>query len=119
MVTRTSLAGLAGLMLCTSVAMAQGAGGSGEGFPAEGPVGAAGRAGGGTFNEANTPGWASMSADERSAHQRRMQSFRSYDECRGYMNQFTERMHSRSGTAGPGGASPAASGDPCGHLPRS
>lgn len=90
------------------------------------------------FDPTNTPGWAAMTAEERSEHMTRMQSFRNYRDCQAYMTQQGERMRSRMGastTSGAGAptagaatsrsprdsgetAASALGGDPCGHLPR-
>lgn len=133
---KTPLLIIAGTLFAATAAFAQGAGSpSGTGATGATP-GAAGAPSGGpggqgvvrpgapggpanrgmTADPTNTPGWSMMSAEERSAHMQRMQSFKTYDECRGYMTQQTQRMNQRG--AGPSGGA-SAGGDPCGHLPRS
>jgi hypothetical protein len=83
--------------------------------PGAGPgygMGAGPRAGAGPrFDETTTPGWSMMSAEERSEHQARMRSFKSYEECNAYMAQHHDLMAERAkekGTAlrgaGPGPA---------------
>lgn len=123
-----SVVTLAGLMFAGSVALAQGTGTSGPG-----PGGTAGTPGSGAnigsspagpqgvgptrptpmpLSEANTPGWNQMSSDQRSSHEQRMQSFKSYNDCNSYMSQMRAR-------AGLGAGNAAAGNDPCSHLPRS
>ncbi len=125
MTKNAPLVALAGLMLATSAVLAQGTGGvAGPGTPgAAGPRSTA-PSGPPAFSDSNTPGWSTMSAAERSEHQRRMQSFKTYNECSAYMS---ERMRARSGPgakagAGPTGASrqdaTAPTNDACAHLPR-
>ena len=118
-----SLATLAGFMLAASVAVAQGTGGVGAGGAAPGAAPGAAAGGGaaapgpaqpGAYNDQNTPGWSTMSAEQRSAHAQRMQSFRTYNECRTYM----ESMRARSGAKAGGPPTARSDADPCRHLPR-
>ena len=44
----------------------------------------------------NTYGWQYMSPDERIEHQRRMRSFRNYEECRAYQEEHHEQMEQRA-----------------------
>jgi hypothetical protein len=113
----------AGLMLAASTAFAQGEGG--QGTPGTGSPRGTSASGPPAFNDSNTPGWSTMSAAERSAHQQRMQSFKTHDECNGYMSQ---KMRSRPGPGttsgvdqtGPGSQDATAPmNDMCAHLPRS
>jgi hypothetical protein len=112
---------LAGLLLAASTALAQGAGpggAAGQGTPGTGSPRSTAPSGPPSFDEQNTPGWNSMTAAERSAHQQRMQSFRTYDACSAYM---AERMRSRpvpGTTGGPAPDATAAPNDACAHLPR-
>ena len=123
MTKKTSFVAFAGLMLSASVALAQGAG-TGQGTPGTGSPRGTTPAGPPAFNDNNTPGWSSMSAAERSAHQQRMQSFKSYNECSAYMD---ERRRARPGPGTTSGAGPTGKGqdataprnDVCAHLPRS
>jgi hypothetical protein len=48
------------------------------------------------FSGNNTPGWSLMSADERSAHQQKMWSFKTYDECKTYQAEHHQLMESRA-----------------------
>lgn len=64
------------------------------------------------FDPSNAPGWQQMNETERSEMMRRMESIKSYDECRAYMTQHGERMRSRGAQAG------TAAGDPCAHMRR-
>ncbi len=127
MTRNTSLVTLAGLLLASSTLLAQGSGqggAAGQGTPGTGSTRSTAPSGPPSFNEQNTPGWGSMTAAERSAHQQRMQSFKTRDECSAYM---AERMRSRPGPGTTSGAGPtgkgqdatAAQNDVCAHLPRS
>lgn len=62
-----------------------------QGGPGGGP-------GGGRFalGANNTPGWSLMSAEERAAHQQKMWSFGSYDECKAYQAEHHAQMVSRA-----------------------
>lgn len=160
---RTPLLTIASLVFAVSTAFAQGGApgaapgatpGSGSATPAAShgtasPAATPGAPGGqpqtdrgmppgARFDPTNTPGWAAMSAEERSEHMTRMQTFRNYGDCQAYMSQHGERMRSRAGASAttgmaapsagaatsrsPGGsgetAASALGGDPCGHLPR-
>jgi pilus assembly protein FimV len=154
---QASLATIAALMFAASAALAQGTGAAGGNPGTGGAAGAAttpganaspgtgtasgatsvpgssGRAGGARapnqrYDDSNTPGWSTMSATERSDHQRRMQSFRTYEECRAYMGEHSTRMRARPNTPGstagigvPGAGQTDATGrgnDVCAHLPR-
>jgi hypothetical protein len=86
--------------------------GNGPG-PGAGPgygMGPGPRAGAGPrFDDTTTPGWSMMNAQERSEHQAKMRSFKSYEECNAYMVQHHRLMADRAkeqGTAlrgaGPG-----------------
>lgn len=113
----TPLLIVAGTLVAASTAFAQGAGGpGGQGVTQHGSATGPSNRGAITADPTNTPGWSMMSAEERSAHTQRMQSFKTYDECRGYMTQQSRQMNSRG--AGPAGGA-SAGGDTCGHLPRS
>jgi hypothetical protein len=43
-----------------------------------------------------TPGWGMMSRDERLAHRDKLNSFKSYDECKTYLDQHHEQMMSKA-----------------------
>lgn len=42
-----------------------------------------------------TPGWSMMSEAERKEHREHMQAFKTYEECRAYMEKHHEQMASR------------------------
>ncbi len=44
----------------------------------------------------NTVGWALMTAEERTAHQQRMWSFKDYGECKTYQLEHHQRMEARA-----------------------
>ena len=128
MTRRTHPLTLAGLMFAATTALAQAPGtGTAPGTPGTpGAAGGTGTAPGpattGPFNDANTPGWSKMTPEQRTAHQQRMQSFRTYKECQSYMDQMRARAGGGSGkAAAAGGTTSGASGsaDACSHLPRS
>ena len=82
------IAVVATLCLTLGAALAQpGPPGSGGG-PSYGP--------GYGFGPNNTPGWSVMTEQERIDHRNRMHSFKSYDECRVYMNDFAKQMQQRA-----------------------
>ena len=110
MTQNAPLVTLAGLLLAASTALAQGSGqgsAAGQGTPGTGSPRSTSPSGPPSLNEQNTPGWSSMTAAERSAHQQRMQSFRTYDECSAYM---AERMRSRPGPGTTSGVGPTGAG---------
>jgi hypothetical protein len=125
MTKNAPLVAFAGLMLAASAALAQGTGGAaGQGTPGTSSPQSTSPSGPPAFNDNNTPGWSTMSAAERSEHQQRMQTFKTYNECSAYMNQ---RMRSRPGPGTTSGAGPTGSSrqdataptnDVCAHLPR-
>ncbi|WP_157264162.1 hypothetical protein [Azohydromonas aeria] len=43
-----------------------------------------------------TPGWSMMSEAERKDHRERMQGFKSYEECKAYMDKHHEEMAARA-----------------------
>jgi hypothetical protein len=48
------------------------------------------------FNRDNTAGWSLMSAEERSAHQRKMMSAKNYDECKAMQDEQHKAMEARA-----------------------
>lgn len=54
--------------------------------------------GGGRYslNSNNTPGWSLMTAEERSAHQQKMWSFKTFDECKAYQAEHHQLMETRA-----------------------
>lgn len=59
----------------------------------------------------NVRGAQFMSAEERKAHVARMLTFRSFDECRAYMDQHNRMVDERAATQGV--KLPPMQGDPC------
>jgi hypothetical protein len=140
----------AATLFAASVALAQGSGSPAPGGGASpgSPSGAPGGQAQGTqqqvpgtmrtdrFDPTNAPGWSQMNETERSEMMRRMESIRSYDECRAYMTQHGDRMRSRGATSGAttgssmgsstgattgattGSTTGAAAADPCAHMQR-
>jgi hypothetical protein len=43
-----------------------------------------------------TPGWARMTQQERNEHRDRMQSMKTYEDCRAYQDQHHEKMVARA-----------------------
>lgn len=48
------------------------------------------------LNSGNVYGWQLMSAEERSAHQQKMHSMKTYDECKAYQEQHHTEMEARA-----------------------
>ncbi|SBT04440.1 conserved exported hypothetical protein [Candidatus Propionivibrio aalborgensis] len=48
------------------------------------------------FSNNNTPGWSLMTPEERSTHQQKMWSFKTYDECKAYQAEHHQLMESRA-----------------------
>ena len=48
----------------------------------------------------NTSGWQFMTPDERIEHQRRMRSFKTYEECSAYQSEHHARMAERARQGG-------------------
>lgn len=48
------------------------------------------------FNKDNTPGWALMSAEERTAHRSSMMAAKSYDECKAAQEAHHKAMEVRA-----------------------
>lgn len=68
-----------------------GMGGMGPGMGGMGP--GKGRM---AFNQGNTPGWSLMTAEERTAHQQKMWSFKTYDECKAYQAEHHTAMTAKA-----------------------
>ncbi len=62
-----------------------------------------------------TPGWSMMSEAERKEHRERMQGFKSYEECKAYMDRHHEEMVARAKGRG-GMLLPQARRDACAGL---
>lgn len=61
----------------------------------------------------STPGWSMMNPEERAAHQARMRSATSREECERYMQEHHQRMTDRAKERGlPAPAAPRAGGCP-------
>lgn len=68
-------------------------------WPAASGAGARGPGCGGPgvrWGRADTPGWSMMTPDERQAHHDRMAGFKSYEECRAYMDEHHKDMQARA-----------------------
>ena len=89
--------GLFGLALIAPV-FAQPGSGMGGGMQGAGQGGGMGPGGGMgmRFNQDNTTGWSLMSADERSAHQSKMMSAKTYDECKAVQAEQHKIMEARA-----------------------
>jgi hypothetical protein len=86
----TMLALLA-LGISANTAVAQPSPGMGQGM-------GAGMGPGARWNmtQGNTPGYALMTPQERTAHQAKMRSMKTYDECKSYIDQHHAMMESRA-----------------------
>ncbi len=72
-------------------------GGMGMGMGMGQGRGGMGRGGAGMqFDANNTPGWALMTAEERVAHQNKMRSMKSRDECNAYMVEHKVQIATRA-----------------------
>ncbi len=71
--------------------MGPGMGGMGPGMGGMGP--GKGRM---AFNQGNTPGWSLMTPEERTAHQQKMWSFKTYDECKAYQAEHHTAMTAKA-----------------------
>jgi hypothetical protein len=68
-----------------------GMGGMGPGMGGMGP--GKGRM---AFNQGNTPGWSLMTTEERTAHQQKMWSFKTFDECKAYQAEHHTAMTAKA-----------------------
>jgi hypothetical protein len=50
----------------------------------------------GGWGDDDTPGWSMMSESERVEHRERMRGFKTYEECRSYMDMHREQMGARA-----------------------
>jgi hypothetical protein len=48
------------------------------------------------FDKSNVPGWTLMTPDERTEHQNKMHSFKTYDECKAYQQEHHALMQQRA-----------------------
>jgi hypothetical protein len=92
-----TVVGLLGLALAAPV-FAQPSPGMGDGMQGAGPGSGMGPGAGKgmRFNRDNTAGWSLMSAEERSAHQSKMMSAKSYDECKAMQDEQHKTMAARA-----------------------
>lgn len=115
-ISKLLLASTAALFLAMSAAVeAQPMGGGGPGM---GPGYGQGSGGGGMgqrgqwrMNRNNTPGYALMTPDERTAHFSEMRSKKTYAECRTYVDDFRQKMTERAREQGK--PAPMMRRDPC------
>lgn len=70
-------------------------GGMGAGM-GPGMGGGMGRGAGWRASQGNTPGFLLMTPQERAAHQAKMGSVRTYDECKAYLDQHRSSMEARA-----------------------
>lgn len=110
----------AGLALAASLSFAQPAASAPAG---PGPM-MGGRMGGGPmgamrgyhWSDQTSPGWSMMTPQERQAHRARMASFKTYGDCRAYLDEHHQAMVARAQARGR--TMPAAPPyDPCNGLP--
>ena len=78
--------------------MQNGAAGAGMGQGGKGGRNGMGKKGGRgmRFNQDNTPGWALMTAEERTAHQAKMRSLTTYAECKQVQAEHRVTMEARA-----------------------
>jgi hypothetical protein len=95
----TMIALLAALLAAPAFAQSGPGMGGGGGM---GPGAGQGQAGMGpgkgrmAFNQGNTPGWSLMTAEERTAHQQKMWSFKTFDECKAYQAEHHTAMSAKA-----------------------
>lgn len=116
------------LALASGVVLAQPAstpgGGPGKGMPGAGPPASApgmgmgmgpGQGKGARWGTDYTPGWTMMTEAERQAHQERLRSMKTQQECKTYHEQHREQMAARAKESGKTLGQPRR--DPCSQLP--
>ncbi len=107
----------AAFMLMSAAVEAQPAGGGGMGMGPGYGQGGMGRGGGmgpgaqWRMNRNNTPGYALMTPEERTAHFNEMRSKKTYAECRTYVDEFRQKMTERAKEQGK--PAPMMRRDPC------
>lgn len=62
------------------------------------------------FDKDNTPGWALMSAKERTAHSQKMHAAKTYDECKALQTEHHQAMEARAKEKGATLPVPGANG---------
>jgi hypothetical protein len=103
---------MASLLLLSGVALAQAGPGAGKGAGmgpgpgasapgmgmgmGMGPGMRAGRGPAARWGSDFTPGWSLMTQEERTEHRNRMQSMKTYEDCKSYMDQHREQMAGRA-----------------------
>jgi len=73
-----------------------------------------GPGGGWHVNQGNTPGYALMTPAERNAHQAKMQSLKTYQECKAYIDEHHRTMEARAKEKGT--KLMVMRADPCGDM---
>lgn len=48
------------------------------------------------FDKSNVPGWSLMTPEERTEHQNKMHSFKTYDDCKAYQQEHHAQMQERA-----------------------
>lgn len=102
-------------LLAAGMAWSQPGPGGGQGpatGSATGQVGQGARAG-----SDYTPGWSMMNSAERKEHQERMQSMKTYEECKAYAEQHHAEMKARAKERG-GAVMMQPRRDPCAGMKR-
>ena len=64
--------------------------------PGSGPGPGAGMGRAMRFNQNNTPGWQLMTPDEQAAHREKMQSLKTYEECKAFQAEHRVTMEARA-----------------------
>lgn len=64
--------------------------------PGPGTGGAGGGWGGWQWNSGTVPGWQLMTPEERTEHQTKMHSMKTYDECKAYHEEHRKLMEQRA-----------------------
>ncbi len=111
----------AALSLGASLSLAQPAPGPAPGAdPKAGPnagpnAGPGPKAGGGRWGREYSHGWSLMTPEERAEHRKRMQSMKTYEDCKTYMDQHREQMGARAKEQG-GKPLPTPRRDACAGL---
>ncbi|MGA0611939.1 hypothetical protein [Caldimonas sp. KR1-144] len=106
------MAAMAACLMAAGVAQAQPASAPAASAPGRGPGMMGGR-----WGPDFTPGWSMMSPQERQAHQERMRSMHSYEDCRTYHDQHHREMRERAQSQGRT-LPEQARRDPCSGLAR-
>lgn len=62
------------------------------------------------FSQKNTAGWSLMTPEERTAHQNKMRSVKTYDECKALQTEHHQQMEARAKEKGVTLPQPRANG---------